>query len=271
MGERVEALLQSFKGANPVTARAKAEELIRTIVQLYGAGLSRLLEIVHDGAGEKAPAIFEQLAQDQLVSGLLLLHDLHPHTLEQRVHGALERVRPYLKSHEGNVAITQIRDGVVFLRMEGSCHGCPASAETVRSAIEKAVMDAAPEITEVRAEGVRGANTTLRIMSDWLPLPETSSDGTVQFDVNGTPALIVRNDDRLYAFRNQCPRCYRGLGSASISWPLKSRGMPARVTKRCNSSTDTATFAWTNVACPPETGSKAAQPASVPSPSTYTV
>lgn len=219
MGDRVEAILESIKGANPATARAKAEELVRTIVQLYGTGLSRLLEIVHESAGEHASAIFERLAEDKLVAGLLLLHDLHPHTLEERVHNALERVRPYLKSHEGGVAITEIRDGVVFLRMEGSCNGCPASAETVRTAIERAIIEAAPEITEVRAAGVREAGTGLRIMSDWLPFPEPDSHAPVHFDVNGTPALIMRNENSVYAFRNQCPRCYRGLAGATISWP----------------------------------------------------
>jgi len=224
MGDRVEALLESISGANPVAARAKAEELVRTIVQLYGTGLARLLEIVHESAGENAPAIFERLAEDKLVAGLLLLHDLHPHTLDQRVHNALERVRPYLKSHEGGVQITDIRDGVVSLRMEGSCHGCPASAETVRTAIEHAIVEAAPEITEVRAEGVRERDTTLRIMSDWLPLPELDGEGPVHFDVNGTPALIMRNDDSVYAFRSQCPRCYRGLAAAKITWPYLQCG-----------------------------------------------
>ena len=46
---------------------------MRTIVQLYGSGLTRLLEIVDETAGESGPAIFEHLAGDKLVAGLLLL------------------------------------------------------------------------------------------------------------------------------------------------------------------------------------------------------
>lgn len=224
MGDRVEAILESIKGANPATARTKAEELVRTIVQFYGAGLSRVLEIVDESTGDRSPEIFERLAADKFVSALLLLHDLHPHTLEERVHNALESVRPYLKSHEGGVAITDIRDGVVYLRMEGSCNGCSASAETVRTAIENAVKEAAPEITEVRAEGIREADTGLRVMSDWLPLPELAPNGAAHVDVNGTPTLLTSDGAGVRAFRNQCPSCFRGLAGASIDWPTLSCG-----------------------------------------------
>ena len=86
MGDRIEAILESIKGANPVTARAKAEELVRIIVKFYGTGLSRVLEIVDEAAGEASPAIFDRLSADTFVSALLLLHDLHPQTLEERVH-----------------------------------------------------------------------------------------------------------------------------------------------------------------------------------------
>ena len=133
-------------------------------------------------------------------------------------------MRPYLKSHEGGVQITQIRDGIVYLKMEGSRHGCPSSAETVRTAIENAIKEAAPEIREVRAEGVREADTGLRIMSEWLPLNASDLAAPLHMDVNGTPAMIVRNEDAVYAFRNQCPRCYRGLAAASIAWPLLTCG-----------------------------------------------
>ncbi|GAC1502717.1 MAG: hypothetical protein NVS1B14_07650 [Vulcanimicrobiaceae bacterium] len=220
MGDRVEAILESIKGANPVTAREKAEELVRTIVQFYGTGLSRVLEIVDEAAGEESPAIFERLSADTFVSALLLLHDLHPHTLEERVHNALESVRPYLKSHEGGVLITRIEEGVVFFLKDGRFNPCPPRAETGSPPLANTVKEAAPEITEVRAEGVREADTGLRIMSEWMTLPELERNGAVHFDVNGTPAMITRSGEGVHAFRNQCPACYHGLGGATISWPL---------------------------------------------------
>ena len=49
-----------------------------------------------------------------------------PPILESRVEQALERVRPYLRSHGGNVEMLGIAEGVVRLRMLGSCNGCPS-------------------------------------------------------------------------------------------------------------------------------------------------
>ena len=92
------------------------------------------------------------LAGDELVAHLLLLHGLHPVPLEQRVRGALDEVRPYLESHGGNVELLGIDDGVVRLRMEGSCSGCPSSAMTLKLAIEDAIQKAAPDVQDVVAE-----------------------------------------------------------------------------------------------------------------------
>ena len=74
------------------------------------------------------------------MGGLLLLHGLHPLDLEARVRQALDKVRPYLRSHGGNVELLGVDEGVVRLRLEGSCHGCPSSAATMRQTIEEAIL-----------------------------------------------------------------------------------------------------------------------------------
>ena len=89
------------------------------------------------------------------MESLLLLHDLHPLDVDTRIQRALDQVRPYLGSHAGGVQYLGVGpDGVARLRLEGSCHGCPSSTVTVRLAIEGAVQDAAPEVTEVVVEGM---------------------------------------------------------------------------------------------------------------------
>jgi Fe-S cluster biogenesis protein NfuA len=103
--------------------------------------------------GEHGYAIFDKFSADDLVSNLLLLYGLHPLTLEERVTSALDSVRPYLDSHGGNVELLSVADGVVRLRLQGTCRGCPSSAETLKLAIESAIYDAAPEILSIEAEG----------------------------------------------------------------------------------------------------------------------
>jgi Fe-S cluster biogenesis protein NfuA len=155
MADRVEALIGGFDAVStPRQARELGEELARTIVTLYGDGIERMLTIVHDVSGERSGDVFARLCDDPFVESLLCLHDLHPYSVEERVQRALDSVRPYLKSHEGDITIVGVADGVVTLRLHGSCDGCPSSTATVKLAVERAILQRVPEITAVRAENV---------------------------------------------------------------------------------------------------------------------
>src|SRR5919204_5778550 len=119
----------------------RATEAVQALVELYGEALARVLA----GADPQ---------QDELLSHLLLVHDLHPVDAETRVRQALDEVRPYLGSHGGDVELLGVEDGVARVRLEGTCNGCPSSTVTLRNAIEEAIMRAAPELERIDAEGV---------------------------------------------------------------------------------------------------------------------
>ena len=95
----------------------------------------------------------QALAEDELVEHLLLLHGIHPTPLETRVRAALAKVRPYLESHGGDVELVAVDQGVVRLRLQGSCSGCPSSTMTLKLAIEDAIHKAAPDVEAIEAEG----------------------------------------------------------------------------------------------------------------------
>lgn len=132
---RVESLLEQIEEDPRATAAVEA------LVALYGEALARLL------AGADP-------AEDELVSHLLLVHDLHPVDLETRVRQALEGVRPYLGSHGGDVELLGVENGVARLRLAGTCNGCPSSTVTLRNAIEEALLKAAPDLERIDADGV---------------------------------------------------------------------------------------------------------------------
>ena len=98
--------------------------------------------------------------EDELVAHLLLLHGLHPVPVRERVRGALDEVRPYLVAHGGGVELLGVDDGVVRLRLEGACNGCPSSALTLKLAVEEAIARAAPDVERIEAEGADGALRT---------------------------------------------------------------------------------------------------------------
>jgi Fe-S cluster biogenesis protein NfuA len=147
---RLEGLLEALEELPDAAARETATELVAGLLELYGEGLSRIVEVL---AARDDGTLARALTDDELIAHLLLLHGLHPVPVEERVRGALEGVLPYLRSHGGHVELLGVEEGVVQLRLEGSCSGCPSSAMTLKLAIEEAIFKAAPDVEEVRAEG----------------------------------------------------------------------------------------------------------------------
>lgn len=147
VGDRIELLLEASAAAGPV-ARERAEELVRVVVELYGAGLERLLEIAHD-AGALTDDVLDALGADELVSSLLLVHGLHPDGLEARVERALGVVRPSVEDSGATVELAALSDDAVRLRLVGAGSGCGSSAAALSGAIEDAVRAAVPEVARV--------------------------------------------------------------------------------------------------------------------------
>ena len=240
---RVEGLLGELESLADPAARELATTTVQALLELYGEGLSRVL----DGVGQAQAAT---LAADDVVEHLLLLHGLHPVPVEERVQAGLEEVRPYLDSHGGNVELVGVQDGVALLRMQGSCEGCPASAMTLKLAIEEAVFKAAPDVQAVEAQGAveeapappsggllsiemalpmaegraTNGNAAAHPNGDdegsWAmagSLPQLSGGGTLLKEVGGQELLFLRLEGASYAYRPRCPGCEASLEGAPLT------------------------------------------------------
>lgn len=243
-GERVEALIASLRASADGSAAVAAEELVGLLVGLYGDGLGRIVAVLA-GRGESGAATLTALTEDPLVESLLLLHDLHPLDVDARIQAALDKVRPYLGSHAGGVQYLGVRDGVARLLLEGSCNGCASSTVTVQLAIEGAVRDAAPEVTEVLVEGMTAAPsaepTLLQIGPapgrgdspagpaavdgagrggdvSWITLPAMGppSSKPVTASADGVSVLLCSVRGTLYAYRDACAACGSALGDGAL-------------------------------------------------------
>ena len=153
--ERVQELLGSLDEIADPVAQNRVQELIGAVLELYGAGLERILGVLAD-AGEPALPIRDALLDDGIIASLLLIHGLYPVPLEERITEAVESVRPFLASHGGGVEILSVEDGVARLRLQGSCNGCPASASTLEHALKEAIDEAAPDLLALEVEGAVG-------------------------------------------------------------------------------------------------------------------
>lgn len=150
---RIEGLLEQLAAIGDRRVSDCAEQLVAAVVRLYGEGLTRTVDLV--AAAPDGAQTVRRLADDELVANLLLLHGLHPDDVGTRIQQALDRVRPYLGSHAGGIEYLGVDDdGVAHLRLEGSCDGCAGSAATVHTAVERAVLEAAPEVSRVDVDGM---------------------------------------------------------------------------------------------------------------------
>ncbi len=234
-GDRIQTLLDSC-AAGGGAAYERAQHLVREVVGLYGAGLERIMRLLGD------PDMAERLATDDLVASLLLVHGMHPHDVHRRVSDALDRVRPYLGSHGGDVDLLEVADGpdgqTVRLAFKGSCKSCPSSAVTLELAVEDAVRAAAPEISSIEVVATEPTTTTSVIPTEslmaqvhsngpsnghspttWYPVPELAelhSGEVAGFQLAATTLLACRVDDQMFAYRDHCPVCHDTLAGADL-------------------------------------------------------
>jgi Fe-S cluster biogenesis protein NfuA/nitrite reductase/ring-hydroxylating ferredoxin subunit len=255
-GERIERLLEASAAAGPI-AHERAEELVRLVVELYGAGLERVLELAYD-AGALDDDLLAGFAADELVSSLLLVHGLHPYGVEERVQRALDGVRPYLGSHGGDVALLEVTDeGVVRLELLGSCDGCASSAVTLELAVEDAIHAAAPEILRIEVEEKAKAaaqgiipvgSLTARLRAPkqsggvvWTAaarLDELAVGELCRTTVAGQGVVACRLLSGLYAYRDACAACGASFEGAGLQRAPATPGSAVLTCHTCGAHFD---------------------------------
>ena len=235
---RIEALISEVAAFPDPHVRATTEELIQALMDLYGDGLARLLEITAQSEASGL-ALIETFANDELLSALFMLHGLHPLDLETRVLQALDEVRPYLKSHGGNVELVHIEGNVAHLRLQGSCHGCSSSTMTLKMTIEEAIYKAAPDLDGIQVEGVVSPPARQGLPMTFVA-PRKRKDSTQAADqgnvwsiveeiqslpagilkavtVRGQRLLFCRVDATYYAYHNHCANCNGPLENGTLA------------------------------------------------------
>ena len=138
---QIEAALDELGAADPAL-RARAEELVRLLMRLYGAGLARSIEIL-------GPENTARIADDKLVGSLLLLHGLHPVDTATRVSDALHRLQRRLDGH--NLLLEELTGGCARVRVILNGGSPPAS---LAQAIERAISESAPDVASIEIEGL---------------------------------------------------------------------------------------------------------------------
>jgi Fe-S cluster biogenesis protein NfuA len=142
---RAEVLLERLEGLSGRVAELGLDA-VAALTDVYGEALARVLQRLGD-----SPALVTTLLEDPLLRHLFALHSLSPTPVVERVTAALEEVRPYLRSHHGDVELLGVEGGVARVRLSGSCAGCGSSTATLERVVSDALLGAAPELLRVDA------------------------------------------------------------------------------------------------------------------------
>ena len=188
--------------------RELGRAVLEAIDGIHREGIARMAALLdhHD--------LLRVAATDPAIAELLDLYDLVPISEEALVERALENVRPYIQSHGGQLEVVAVKDGVVRVRLAGSCAGCSGSAMTLKRGVETALRDDFPgfvsmEVEEPEAAPIRPTFIDLKqirtisppsrpIFQDAAAL--TDVVGMISVEVGGVPVLLHNLGGEIYAF-----------------------------------------------------------------------
>ncbi len=146
---RIGELVRKTESLLDPAARAVAIDLVQAVMDLHASALERILEL----AARESPSgnLTGAMSSDDLVSGILVLHGLHPDDLETRVRRTLQKLRVYFDSRGAGIELIGFKGEALQLRFVGSRPGAGTAAKQL---IEDAIYEAAPEIATLTIEGI---------------------------------------------------------------------------------------------------------------------
>ncbi len=225
-GNDLEVLVQAITSLESIVARwdethtLTVEALKSAIEDLHKEALKRLIRALKDDPA--ANARMREALNDPVVYGVLRFHGLIKAPLTERVNQALDEVRPALAGHGGDVELVAIKlPDTVELRLLGSCHGCPASGQTLSEGVEKAIRAHCPEILHIHQvsraapESHGDGSSTIHFISPfalhaksgWLDAGLTTDipDGGVsERKIKGRSVLLAKRGEQISCFDNSC-------------------------------------------------------------------
>lgn len=145
--ERIGELLATIEQADP-EIRDPVLDMLDYLEAWHREGITRLATSMPADALESARG-------DPVVAHLLDTYlgedeDTDP---EEIVREALDEIRPYVHSHGGEMELVAVSNGVVTLRLMGSCQGCPSSEVTLTQGVEQALRERWPGFRRLEVEG----------------------------------------------------------------------------------------------------------------------
>jgi len=221
----LERLEQIFAGWDD-HQRAAVVAYQRAIDELHAEALRRIVRALQ--AEPAAIAAMRGAVTDEVVYSVMRRLGLVKPSLDERVEVALERVRPMLAAHGGDVELVRVVPPRIEVRFLGACDGCASSALTFHAGVQQAVFEACPELTEVvqvagTAAGHPGpaaspfAVTSLGAWRDACELGALADGGVHPVVLGSRRVVLARRGRAVTCFDNACPHLGLGLDDGDVA------------------------------------------------------
>ncbi len=69
--------------------------------------------------------------------------------MKEKIENAIKKIRPMLQADGGDVEFVEVENGVVKVRLQGACAGCPSAQITLAMGVERAIKEKVPEVKQV--------------------------------------------------------------------------------------------------------------------------
>lgn len=211
----VDRARRSLEAVDP-TARTAGIELQSAVENVHRCALMCIVKRLR--ADPRGRELLFEMLDDAPVRAVLALHSIIRPPLAARAELALEEVRPYLRSHGGDVELVDVREATAVVRLKGSCNGCSMSAVTLREGVTEALVGRVEGIDSVEVLDDEPATAFIPLASIATKRPPRAGDGWVggpaavdvpdggmlRFDSDGSSYILTRVGNRLSCFRNEC-------------------------------------------------------------------
>ena len=218
----IQQLIEEIEEWPDKGAQELMNECLQEVLKFYGLSIGGMMSIIGKSANGASTQVYNDLITDNVVSNLLLIHDLHPLDLKTRLYQALEKVKPYMDSHGGSVEIVSLENNVAHLKLSGSCKGCPSSSSTLELGIRQAVEELCPDLVGLEVEGIVAPDQIKhqpKVEPGWRVIHGVDGikeGAMIAMDIDSVPVLIANLDQTPYAYRNHCPACDKTFTSGKL-------------------------------------------------------
>ena len=150
---RIEELIGALNALPDPAAREPARALLEVVLELHALALARMTATIASSAN--GTALLQRLAEDEPVRAILLLHGLHPETVEARVGKAVEGLRPQLAARGLGVKLVACNGNLARVRVRWISPAAGRDdAALLRAGIEAAIVEAAPDLETLEIDGL---------------------------------------------------------------------------------------------------------------------